>query len=122
MNLLLDTHTLLWWDAAKLPKPVVKRIQDAEAVYVSAATAWEISIKAALGKLVARGSVSEVLLDYGFDELPIRVAHAEAVRELPALHRDPFDRIIVAQARVEGMAIVSRDPLLHAYDVAVVWE
>lgn len=121
MNLLLDTHTFLWWDAGKLPRAVVQRIQGADVVFVSAASAWEIAIKAALGKIDARAPLSEALEDYGFEELPIEMAHADAVRELPSHHRDPFDRILVAQARVEGLSLVSRDPVLSRYPVSVVW-
>jgi PIN domain nuclease of toxin-antitoxin system len=122
MRILLDTHTFLWWDDDKLPIGVVERIRAADCVFVSAATAWEIAIKAALGKLVARAAVTTAIADYGFDELPIRIEHADAVRTLPAHHRDPFDRMLVAQALVEGLTIVSRDPLVAAYSAPVAWE
>lgn len=122
MRLLLDTHTFLWWDDDKLPEGVVRRIQDAQAVFVSAATAWEVAIKASLGKLTARASIATALADYGFDELPIRISHAEGVSRLPPHHRDPFDRVLVAQAIVEGLAIVSRDPLLNRYTATVLWD
>ncbi|MBI4953063.1 MAG: type II toxin-antitoxin system VapC family toxin [Myxococcales bacterium] len=115
------THTLLWWDEGSLPAYVERRIQAADAVFVSAASAWEIAIKTALGKIVARGTVADVLADYGFTELPITVRHAEAVRALPPHHRDPFDRFLVAQAELEGLALVSKDPALSAYGVRVVW-
>lgn len=121
MDLLLDTHTFLWWDAAKLPAAVVKRIQSADEVYVSAASAWEIAIKAALGKLVARAALADAIKDYGFRPLPITLEHGDAVRLLPHHHRDPFDRMLVAQARVEGMTLVSRDPVFSAYGVPVAW-
>jgi PIN domain nuclease of toxin-antitoxin system len=121
LKLLLDTHALVWWDSAKLPARVVKRIQSADEVYVSAASAWEIAIKSALGKIETNGSVAEAISDYGFAELPVTVSHAEAVRFLPSHHRDPFDRILVAQARIEGLTLVSRDPALRLYDVRVVW-
>ncbi len=121
-NLLLDTHTFLWWDSGKLPKSVVRRIQRAGDVFVSAASAWEIAIKAGLGKIVARAPLAEAIDDYGFLPLAIQLAHGDAVRALPHHHRDPFDRMLVAQARVEGLVIVSRDALLGAYDVPIVWE
>jgi PIN domain nuclease of toxin-antitoxin system len=121
LRLLLDTHALVWWDNDALPARVVKRIRDADEVYVSAATAWEIAIKSTLGKIEARGTVSQTLLDYGFVELPISIDHAEAVRTLPNQHRDPFDRILVAQARIEGLTLVSRDRALRLYDAPVVW-
>lgn len=121
MRLLLDTHAFLWWDEAVLPAKVVRRIRAAEAVHLSAASAWEVAIKAGLGKIAVRGSFADAALDYGFDELPIRFAHAELVRTLPPLHKDPFDRILVAQAIVEGLTIVTQDPLIAAYAVPVTW-
>lgn len=122
MNLLLDTHAFVWWDNGKLPKSVVARIKKADDVYVSAATAWEIAIKSALGKIVVRGALSTALADYGFLELPISIAHAEAVRDLPEVHRDPFDRILVAQAMVEDLVLLSNDETLRDYPVRVVWD
>lgn len=122
MNVLLDTQTFLWWDEDELPARVVARIRAANNVFVSAASAWEIAIKATLGKIVVRSTLAEAIADYGFEELPVRMSHAEEVGALPAHHRDPFDRMLVAQARVEGLAIITRDPLIAAYDVRVVWD
>jgi PIN domain nuclease of toxin-antitoxin system len=118
---LLDTHTFLWWDEGVLPAPVSRRIRSADTVLVSAASAWEIAIKAGLGKIVVNASFAEAVADYGFGELPVRFVHAEFVRTLPPLHRDPFDRILVAQAIVEGLTIVTRDGLVTAYAVPSVW-
>lgn len=120
-RLLLDTHTLLWWDAGELDKAVVKRIQSAAEVRVSAATLWEIAIKRALGKLVVERSMRALLDDNGFVSLPIDVAHIEALASLPAHHRDPFDRMLVAQARAEHLTLVTKDPALALYDVTIVW-
>jgi PIN domain nuclease of toxin-antitoxin system len=122
VNLLLDTHTFLWWDSGKLARSVIRRIQAAGDVYVSAASAWEIAIKASLGKIEAHASVAEASLDYGFLPLAISLEHADAVRALPRHHRDPFDRILVAQAMTERLTLVSKDPLLGRYDVEVVWD
>jgi PIN domain nuclease of toxin-antitoxin system len=122
VKLLLDTHAFVWWDDGKLPSAVSRRIQRAEDVLVSAVTAWEIAIKSALGKMTAKASVAKAMADYGFRELPITVAHADAVRGLPAHHRDPFDRMLVAQAMVDDLVIVSADPLVRRYRVAVVWD
>ncbi|MCC6899666.1 MAG: type II toxin-antitoxin system VapC family toxin [Polyangiaceae bacterium] len=122
MNVLLDTHAFVWWDNAKLPKRVVSRIRSAGDVYVSAATAWEIAIKSALGRISVKGDMTEALADYGFLELPISIAHADAVRSLPPIHRDPFDRILVAQASTEDLVIVSNDELMREYPVRVVWD
>lgn len=121
MRLLLDTHAFIWWDNGRLPKPVVRRVQRASEVLVSAVTAWEIAIKSALGKLVARSSVGDAMADYGFLGLPISMEHGDAVRALPSFHRDPFDRMLVAQALVEGLVILSADEVLHRYEVPVVW-
>ncbi len=122
MKLLLDTHAFIWWDSGRLPKGVVRRVQRAEDVLVSAVTAWEIAIKSALGKMVAKGSVSDAIADYGFTALPISLAHGDAIRTLPHIHRDPFDRMLVAQASVEDLVIVSADDVLRRYGVPVVWQ
>jgi PIN domain nuclease of toxin-antitoxin system len=121
VRLLLDTHTFVWWDNDELPRGVRDRIRSAEAVYVSAVSAWEIAIKAALGKMTARAALADALAEYGFDALPITVRHADAVRTLPPHHRDPFDRLLVAQARIEDLTLVSRDPAFRAYGVAQFW-
>jgi PIN domain nuclease of toxin-antitoxin system len=122
VKLLLDTHAFIWWDSGRLPKGVVRRVQRAEDVLVSAVTAWEIAIKSALGKMVAKGSVSDAIADYGFTALPISLAHGDAIRTLPHIHRDPFDRMLVAQASVEDLVIVSADDVLRRYGVPVVWQ
>jgi PIN domain nuclease of toxin-antitoxin system len=121
VRLLLDTHTFVWWDNDELPAAVRDRIRSADAVWVSAVSAWEIAIKSALGKMTARAALADALDDYGFEALPITVAHADAVRTLPPHHRDPFDRLLVAQARLEGLVLVSRDPAFRAYRVTQVW-
>ena len=121
MDLLLDTHTFLWWDDDKLPRGVVRRIQAAREVYVSAASAWEVAIKAALGKVEAREALSSAIADYGFLPLPVSLEHADAVRTLPLHHRDPFDRMLVAQAKLEGLTLVTPDQAIRRYDVSTTW-
>lgn len=121
MKLLLDTHTLIWWDNDELPSPVVKRIRGASRVFVSAATAWEIAIKAAVGKLDAPNDLIKVLDDYGFEELPVTIRHADNVRQLPRLHEDPFDRLLIAQALADDLVIVSANAVFRKYGVPVVW-
>ena len=121
MNLLLDTHVLLWWldDPAQLSEAAGAAIRDgANTVCVSAATAWEIVVKKTLGKLDAPDNLDKVLRDCRFTPLPITIAHALAVQSLPMHHRDPFDRMLVAQARVEGMTVVTRDPKVLEYTVS----
>lgn len=122
MRLLLDTHALLW--ALGLPDELQPEarlaIEDIRNdVFVSAASAWEIAIKRALGRLDAPSDLVEAIRAVGFGELPIRVAHALAVERLPPLHRDPFDRMLIAQAVVEGLTIVTRDPHFEPYGVDV---
>lgn len=122
MRLLLDTHALVWWDSGDLPRSVSRRIEGAEVVFVSAVVAWEIAIKSSLGRLVAKAPVEAVLGDYGFLELPVTIRHADTVKTLPSHHRDPFDRLLVAQALVDNLVIVSADRLLRRYEVPVVWD
>lgn len=122
MRLLLDTHTLLWWlaDDPRLADPARSEIADpANDVLVSAASAWEIAIKAALGKLSLPDDLEEQLAGNSFSPLPILVRHALAVRDLPDHHRDPFDRLLVAQARIEDLTIVTADACIPRYDVSV---
>jgi PIN domain nuclease of toxin-antitoxin system len=122
VKLLLDTHTLVWWDGGQLPQPVSRRIESAEVVFVSAVVAWEIAIKSTLGRIVVKAPVEAVLDDYGFLELPVTIRHADKVRTLPPYHRDPFDRLLVAQALVEDLVIVSADRLLRKYNAPLVWD
>ena len=121
MNLLLDTHVLIWWDEGqRLSAEARRAIAGADLVFVSAATAWEVAIKIGLGRLRPKRTVEQAAEESGFQELPVTFRHAELVARLPALHRDPFDRMLVAQAQVEGLTLVSRDPVFRNYDVAVV--
>lgn len=121
MSLLLDTHTLLWWLAGEqLSDEVTKRLSDpTELVAVSAVSIWEASVKEAIGKLVVPEPLPVVVVDEGFEALPITLEHAQRAGELPNHHRDPFDRMLVAQAQIEGLTIVSRDQIFGRYDVAV---
>lgn len=122
MNLLSDTHVLLWWlsDDPALSKKARIAIADKKSlVLVSAVVVWEIRIKAALGKLEIPWNFKEVLKDQPFETLDITVDHAHAVGDLPAHHRDPFDRMLVAQAKVERLTLVTHDVRLKKYDVAL---
>jgi PIN domain nuclease of toxin-antitoxin system len=118
MNLLLDTHVLLWCLGApqRLGRETRKKIEAPETVvFVSAASAWEIEVKRALGKLKVPDDLEEQLQEKRFTELPVRVRHVRALRSLPEVHRDPFDRMLVAQAMVENLAIVTSDDKIRAY-------
>lgn len=121
MRVLLDTHLLLWALAApsKLPAAARKRIDTAE-VFVSAASIWEISIKSALGKLDADPhQVLAAVTPAGFGLLPITGEHAARVRALPTLHKDPFDRMLIAQASIEPMILLTNDEALRGYGTIV---
>ncbi len=118
MNLLLDTHVLIWWDEGhRLLEPARQAIEEADTVFVSAASAWELAIKSGLGRLRPSRTVREAVEESGFLELPITFRHAERVATLPRHHRDPFDRLLVAQAEVEGLTLVTRDPVFGHYAV-----
>jgi PIN domain nuclease of toxin-antitoxin system len=121
-RLLLDTEALIWWDAndRRLGGEARALIQRAAEVYVSAASAWEIVIKTALGKLRTTRRPAQVVADAAFLELPVTFEHAERVSTLAGHHRDPFDRLIIAVASVEGLTIVTSDPQLGRYSVPVV--
>jgi PIN domain nuclease of toxin-antitoxin system len=121
-RLLLDTEAFIWWDAddARLGRSTRALIQSAAEVYVSAASASEIVIKASLGKLKTSRRPAEAVVDASFSELPVTFQHADEVRRLPPHHRDPFDRLIVAAARVEALTLVTSDQQLTQYDVPYV--
>lgn len=122
MKLLLDTHVVLWWrlDSRRLSRSVRRHIATANIVWVSAASGWETAIKQGLGKLQLADSFQWMVEDSDFDELPVTLRHAEQVRALPAHHADPFDRMLIAQARVEGASLVTHDPHFARYDVPIV--
>ncbi|HEX6565602.1 MAG TPA: type II toxin-antitoxin system VapC family toxin [Chthoniobacterales bacterium] len=118
MNLSLDTHVLLWTLSVpeRLSKVARSAIENpANIVFVSAAVAWEIEIKAALGKLRAPSDLLNQLAAANFQELSITIAHARAIKQLPNLHRDPFDRIMLAQAKAAGLTFVTADPEVLQY-------
>jgi PIN domain nuclease of toxin-antitoxin system len=128
MQLLLDTHALLWWvlDAKDLSRKARRIIADYDnQVFVSAATAWEIAIKFRIGRLPQaeafvhslRGNLARL----GFSELPISVDHAQRAGLLPSDHKDPFDRMLIAQAQAEGLVLVSNENLFDAYHVHRIW-
>jgi len=119
MRLLLDTHVAIWWDAgATMTAAAMQAIRDADEVFVSAASAWEVEIKAALGKIRTDRSFVQLCNDSGFLELPILMRHIETLPSLEPLHRDPFDRLLVAQAVQEQLVLVTRDDIITRYPVA----
>ena len=126
MDILLDTQILIWALSARVRIPQAMREaigSGANVVFASAASVWEIAIKSALGKLDL-GDVDPVELPRfidatGFGELPVLFRHAVAVHALPPHHRDPFDRMLIAQARTEGLTLATVDPAMRQYDVAL---
>lgn len=123
MRLLLDTHALMWWlgNSRSLKADARSAIASADIVWVSAATALEVAIKARLGKLHVESPVEAMARRAGFDELPVTLRHADHVRLLPAHHEDPFDRLLVAQAQLEGATLVTHDRQLGRYEVPILW-
>ena len=126
MRILLDTRAFLWWleDNAKLGPAAREAISEPEnEVWVSAASAWEIAIKCALGRLVLKEPPETCLpreiKKSGFRPLPISLAHALAVRKLPPVHADPFDRMLVVQARLEGLMLLTADRHLNRYGIVI---
>lgn len=123
MRLLLDTHILLWWlsDDAQLSATVRSAVADGNNdVFFSAVSIAEIAIKQSLGKLDAPEDLVSLIAQEGITELPLTARHAAVLLHLPWHHRDPFDRLLVAQAKVEELSLATADSSLAAYDVAIV--
>jgi PIN domain nuclease of toxin-antitoxin system len=124
VRLLLDTHVLLWWrdDSPRLSARARAEIGDAtNDILVSIATFWEIVIKRGLGKLAFPEDFEEVIREEAFGLMPISFQHLRLVETLPALHRDPFDRMLVAQALTEGSPLVTNDRIILGYGVPTLW-
>jgi PIN domain nuclease of toxin-antitoxin system len=123
LRLLLDTHAFLWWraDDARLPRSARAAIAEAIVVFVSAASAWEAAIKAALGRLEYPDTIQAGVEASGFDKLSMTFAHAEQAAQLPAHHHDPFDRMLISQAQVENLTLVTNDRHIARYDVPLLW-
>ncbi len=128
MRLLIDTHVFLWWIAGdpKLSEKAGRVISEADnRLFLSAASGWEIAIQAKLGKLHIEGDVTSFIIEQmrlnSIEQLPVKISHALHVSTLEALHRDPFDRLLVAQAQLERMPILTADRHITAYPVETVW-
>ena len=128
MRVLLDTHALLWWLAGdkSLSRPARTAIADEEnEIFVSAASAWEVATKHRIGKLPGAGPLAvdfaREVRQQGFAELPISFAHGQVAGSLPGEHRDPFDRMLIAQAREEKMALISNEIVFDEFGVERVW-
>ncbi|MCL1875397.1 MAG: type II toxin-antitoxin system VapC family toxin [Synergistaceae bacterium] len=128
MKLLLDTHTALWWvnEHEKLSsKAKVMLLNDAHTLYISIVSAWEIAIKVSFGKMPGFKGGARAFLSKTENMpiylLPLTPSHVEIVETLPFIHRDPFDRMLVAVAKADGMCILTSDENIHKYDVPTVW-
>ena len=128
MKLLLDTHAFIGWDSApdKIPAATLLHLEDLKnVVVVSLASLWEIQIKTQLGKLALRTDLAEVLrqqqTENGISLLPISLPHILELDQLPHHHKDPFDRLIIAQARIEQAAIITCDRAFQRYDCKTIW-
>jgi PIN domain nuclease of toxin-antitoxin system len=121
MSLLLDTHVVLWWlaDDSTLAADIKDRLDHEPDVYISPATIWEVAIKQSLGKLEKPADLAERVRDSGFRHLNITAEHGIVAGRLPLIHRNPFDRMLIAQAQVEHLTLVTRDAHIQKYDVAV---
>lgn len=122
MRILIDTHIFLWWDQQlrRVPRPLRAAIEDgASEIYLSAASVWEIAVKRAIGKLRFDQPIVAAVMALGFEILPVTGAHAEHAGGLPRHHNDPFDRLLIAQATLEGMVLGTQDQLMRPYGVAV---
>jgi PIN domain nuclease of toxin-antitoxin system len=121
--LLLDTRAFLWWrmNSARLPGGVRTAVSRADAVMVSAASGWEVAIKIGLGKLRLADPFGWMVEDSSFTALPVTFAHTERLVALPRHHRDPFDRMLIAQAQSEHATIVTHDPQFRRYEVPILW-
>jgi PIN domain nuclease of toxin-antitoxin system len=128
MKLLLDTHTFIWWDSAptNLPAKTFERLESpSNLVLLSLTSLWEIQIKSQLGKLTLRGNLADIVQEQQAENslvlLPIEFSHILELEQLPHHHKDPFDRLLIAQGRVEDATIVSRDSIFQSYDCQLVW-
>lgn len=124
MRLLLDTHAMIWAiaDPGKLPPALAREIADPTVdVLVSAVSAWEVAIKVGLGRLEFQNIDAALLQRFHFRHLPLDLRHTTAVTTLPDHHRDPFDRMLIAQAVVDDLWLVSADKAMRAYDVRIRW-
>ncbi len=122
MRLLLDSHVALWWlgDDVQLALQARATISAADEVFVSVVTPWELGIKRASGKITLPDDLVPQLIAAGFETLPVRPEHAVAAPALPAHHGDPFDRMLIAQARSEQLTIVTADRQFRSYDVELI--
>lgn len=124
--ILIDTHTLIWFmfDDSQLSEVALSKIKSEDKVYVSVASLWEIAIKQSLGKLKITNSIQDITdkcAEADILILPLEPKHLDYIKELPDIHRDPFDRLIISQAVTEGMTLITKDNTIPQYDVKTLW-
>jgi len=121
VSLLLDTHVVFWWltDDSTLSDEIKTTLDQEPDVYVSAVTIWEVTIKQSTGRILGPADLAEQICNKGFRELQISFQHAKTAGRLPLIHKDPFDRMLIAQARCEDLTLVTRDTNCQRYDVNV---
>lgn len=129
MKLLLDTHTFIWWDREPdlIPSETLALMQQSDSqLFVSLASLWEIQIKTQIGKLALQTPLAEMIAqqqtENGVVLLPITLPHVLELDNLPPHHKDPFDRLLIAQCRYEGATLISRDSVFEQYDCPLIWE
>jgi PIN domain nuclease of toxin-antitoxin system len=122
VRLLVDSHVALWWLEGndKLGPDTRRLLESADEVFFSAATPWELGIKRALGKLDFPDDLADALVAGGFTELPVSASHGELAASLPPHHHDPFDRMLIAQARAEALVLVTADRAMQPYDLELI--
>jgi len=125
MQYLLDTHTFIWMlaEPEKLGKSAREIIEEGRSLlFLSSATIWEISIKESIGKLTLKNvDLEKVIKDLDINELIIKIPHAKKIKDLKLIHKDPFDRMLIAQALHEGLSLISKDKVFDKYGVGRVW-
>ncbi len=128
MAYLLDTHVLLWFSSGDrlLSEKAKSIIENGEnEIYLSSISVWELSIKARLGKLRLKKDlkqfITENIVEYSIIQLPVNIAHALEISKLPDIHKDPFDRMLIAQSLVEDLTIITSDEFISRYDVNTIW-
>ena len=124
---LIDTHALLWFINAdeKLPGSIRELMESEKDLYISIGSFWEMAIKSSLGKLTFPGTIRSLIEDcerMGFVVLPIKAAHLERLENMPKIHGDPFDRLLVCQAQEEGLILITKDENIPKYDVETIWD
>jgi len=130
MEILLDTHTFLWWSLQpeKLPPIVMQALQDpGNRIFFSAVSSWEAQIKIGLGKLILHESLRKIvereIVQNNWEVMPVTLHHTWQLEKLPPLHKDPFDRLLIAQALTENLVLATKDPLICAYpDLKTLWQ